>query len=117
MVQILNRGDVFTVRLACTICGERCRLDELWLAFPPGEEVDGYWVHRECTLLGRMASVFGVRRLVLMRGEDALRRVAEGLEEAADPALVKRPKATRTRPLPGDAAPGIQRAVRKARLP
>jgi hypothetical protein len=103
MVRVINRGDSFFVRLPCRICGERCRLSALWLAFPPGEEVDGYWVHRDC-VSSRVESTFGVRRLVLMRGEDALRRVAEGLEEAADPSLVKRPKATRPRPLPGAAA-------------
>jgi len=41
MVQVLNCGKTFAVRLACTICGERCWLDELWLAFPPGEAVQG----------------------------------------------------------------------------
>ena len=89
MVQVLNRGEVFAVRLACTICGERCRLDQLWLAFPPGEAVQGAWVHRECTS-GQVESAFGTRRLVLMRGRDALQRLAEALDDTADdPALAR----------------------------
>jgi hypothetical protein len=89
MVQVLNRGETFAVRLACTICGERCRMDELWLAFPPGEAVEGEWVHRECTS-GRIESVFGTRRVTLMRGLEAIRQLAAALDEAADhPALAR----------------------------
>jgi hypothetical protein len=57
-----------------------------------------------------------VKRVVLLQGVEAMKRVAESLDEAADPALVKRPKAARARPLPGDAAPGVQRTMHKARL-
>jgi hypothetical protein len=95
MVQVLNRGDTFAVRLACTICGERCRLNELWLGFPPGEIVRGEWLHKSC-VDGKIHTVFGGKRVVLMRGLDALQRLAEALDDTADhPALAcKRPLVT-----------------------
>jgi hypothetical protein len=89
MVQIVSRGDSFIVRLACTVCGERCRLSELWLGFPPGEFVQGQWVHDTC-VSGKAEATFGSKRIVLMRGSDALRRVAESLDDgAADPVLAR----------------------------
>jgi hypothetical protein len=115
VVQIINRAESFLVRLVCALCGEKCRADDFWLAFPPGDVAEGRFVHRRCTS-GRLESAFGVKRVVLLQGAEAMKRVAESLDEAADPALVKRPKAARARPLPGDAAPDIQRPVRKARL-
>jgi hypothetical protein len=81
-VQIVNRGDSFIVRLACAVCGERCRLSELWLGFPPGEFVQGQWVHDTC-VSGKAEATFGSKRIVLMRGADALRRVAESLDDAS----------------------------------
>ena len=113
MVQIINRAESFLVRLVCALCGEKCRADDFWLAFPPGDVAEGRFVHRRCTS-GRLESAFGVKRVVLLQGVEAMKRVAESLD-TADPALVKR-KATRMRPLPGDPAPDVQRAMRKARL-
>jgi hypothetical protein len=90
MVQVVNSGETFAIRLACTLCGERCRrLDELWLAFPPGEAVQGQWVHRAC-VSGRVESAFGTKRVVLMNGFEALRRVAQSLQDVDDdPALAR----------------------------
>lgn len=115
MVQIFNRGDSFIVRLACTICGERCRLDQLWLAFPSGESVQGQWVHETC-VSGKAEATFGSKRIVLMRGADALRRVAESLDDAADVSLRKRTRAAQKLPVPGAAALGVQRHAVKTRL-
>ena len=87
MVQVLNRGETFAVRLACTICGERCRLEDLWLGFPPGEAVQAEWLHRRCAD-GHVQALFGTRRIVMMRGIDAIRRLAEALQGIEDdPAL------------------------------
>jgi hypothetical protein len=114
MVQVLNRGESFVVRLACTICGERGKLGDLWLAFPPGEDVEGQWTHRRC-VEGRVESAFGTKRLVLMNGHEALKRLAGVLDDSADVSLVKRPKAGRRLPWQGEAAHGVQRHAYKAR--
>jgi hypothetical protein len=89
MVQITNHPDAFRLRWCCQICRQRCSLKTLWLAFPQGDAVEGVWVHRECTA-GRMESVFGTRRVTLMRGLDAIRQLAAALEDPADhPALAR----------------------------
>jgi hypothetical protein len=80
MVRVHNRAAVFRLEWCCTLCQQQCRLDQLWLAFPPGEHVEGRWIHRGC-LDGRVADLFGTARVVLMRGIDALQRLAESLAE------------------------------------
>jgi hypothetical protein len=90
MVTIVNHPERFELRWCCRICGRRCSLDTLWLAFPQGRAVEGEWVHRECTSGGRIESVFGTRRVTLMRGLEAIRQLATSLEDAADnPALAR----------------------------
>jgi hypothetical protein len=90
MVQIVNHPERFELRWCCRICGQRCSLDTLWLAFPQGNAVEGEWGHRECTS-GRIESVFGTRRVTLMRGLDAIRQLATSLEDAAaNPALARK---------------------------
>jgi hypothetical protein len=89
MIQVVNRGETFAVRLACKMCGERCRLEDLWLGFPPGEAVQGEWLHRRCAD-GHVQELFGTRRIVMMRGIDAIRRLAEALQDVDDdPALAR----------------------------
>jgi hypothetical protein len=64
-------------------------MDKLWLAFPPGEAVEGQWVHRDC-VSSRVESAFGTKRIVLMRGDATLRQLAASLHAAAaDPALAR----------------------------
>ena len=46
VVQIVNHPERFELRWCCRICGRRCSLDTLWLAFPQGTAVEGQWVHR-----------------------------------------------------------------------
>ena len=89
MVQVLHRGETFAVRLACKICGERCRLDDLWLGFPPGEAVQAEWLHRRCAD-GHVQELFGTRRIVMMRGLEALRQLAQSLQDGADDSALAR---------------------------
>ena len=69
-------------------------MEDLWLGFPPGEAVQGEWLHRRCAD-GHVQALFGTRRIVMMRGIDAIRRLAEALQGIDDdPALArKRPRA------------------------
>ena len=88
MVKVTNHPSTFELRWCCKICRERCSMDTLWLAFPRGSVVEGQWVHRGC-VDGRVHDFFG-RRVVLMRGVDALRQLAQSLHDVADdPALAR----------------------------
>lgn len=81
MVRVYQRAEVFRLEFCCAICQRRCRrLAQLWLAFPVGEQVEGRWVHRECTS-GQVLAVFGTKRVTLMQGEEALKRLASALME------------------------------------
>jgi hypothetical protein len=45
-------------------------------------------VHSECTSR-QIESAFGTKRVVLMNGLEALRRLAESLQDSADPGLTR----------------------------
>jgi hypothetical protein len=72
-------------------------------------------MHRRCTS-GQVEAAFGVKRVVLLQGVEAMRRVAEGLDEAADVDLVKQARTARRMPLQGVPVPDVQRPMRKAQL-
>ncbi len=98
MVRVVNRSDSFRLEWCCRICGRKCTLDQLWLAIPRGEMVEAQWAHRACLegLNGRMESVFGTRRVTLMRGINAIEQLAQSLQDVNDdPALArKQPRRT-----------------------
>jgi hypothetical protein len=96
MVRVINQSDTFRLEWCCRLCGGKCTLNQLWLAIPRGEQVEAQveaqWAHRPCidALGGRVKSTFGTHRITLMRGIDAIRRLAESLEDATDdPALAR----------------------------
>jgi hypothetical protein len=96
MVRVINRSDTFRLEWCCRLCGRKCTLDQLWLAIPRGEMVEAQWAHRDCLdgLGGRVKSTFGTHRITLMRGIDAIRRLAESLEDSRVPTLTRqRPRA------------------------
>ena len=85
-----RKSQSFLVRWMCTICGHKLSKTTMFLAFPPAEGTsEGQWVHRTCAD-GNLERHFGVRRVVLMRGEDALRHLIRALDDASDPALARK---------------------------
>jgi hypothetical protein len=90
VVRVINHPSAFELRWCCKICHERCSLESLWLAFAPGNAVEAQeaqWVHRSC-VEGRVAAVFGSKRITLMRGYEALKQLATSLHDVTtDPAM------------------------------
>jgi hypothetical protein len=93
MVQVQNHPDTFRLLWCCRVCGQRCTLSTLWLAFPRMDhgdaDVEGEWVHRSC---------IKTRRMTLMSGIEALRHLAASLEDIAG-----NPDLARQRPGPSKA--------------
>jgi hypothetical protein len=76
---IRGSGDVF---LCCDVCKRPLRLASSWLAFRPDQQLtEGRWVHKDC-LDGTVETLFGQRRVTLLRGTEALQKVAASLAEA-----------------------------------
>jgi hypothetical protein len=88
MVRVTNHPESFTLQWCCKLCGEKCTLDQLWLAFAPGETAIAEWVHRQC-VSGQVEFAFGCKRVVLMNGHEALRRLAASLQDSHDPDLAR----------------------------
>jgi hypothetical protein len=94
MVRVTNHPESFNLQWRCKLCGEKCTLDQLWLAFAPRETAIAEWVHKQC-VSGQVESAFGSKRVVLMNGHEALRRLAASLQDSRDPALARqRPRGT-----------------------
>jgi hypothetical protein len=111
--RVINRGEVFGIMWVCAICEEPFRrLNDIWLGFPPTECAEGRLIHRDC-LNGQVETTFGMKRVALIYGEDAIRQVAKHLDEAADVSLLKRRHGARALSPHGESVPGIQRRAVK----